>query len=368
MMDSAFFVGRSEIISWINSTLQVQIGRIEDTAFGGIACQFMDIIYPGQVAMSKVNWMAKTEPEYVTNYKVLQNCMTKNNVEKFVDVDRLVKGRYQDNLEFMQWLKRFYELKVHELPVDYDVQAVRVKGKGGDKYNTIMNKGGLGTKASGRIVPKPRGATTTTAPTPKTATTSTTKKATTTTKSSTATTMKENRVMSSRANTVTTTKPSSPGLKKKIMPSSSTSSNSAAVMAEINALKSSNEEANKTLSELRLEMDGLEKERDFYFEKLRDVEILLQDLEDKGESTPLCAQILKILYATADGFEQVEDETALPVTSTTDDVSTMPPVPAPVTYEEEEEKDVEVFQPVIVSEDPSPSTVFSMPIVEQESY
>ena len=95
-----------------------------------------------------------TEPEYVTNYKVLQNCMTKNNVEKFVDVDRLVKGRYQDNLEFMQWLKRFYELKVHELPVDYDVQAVRVKGKGGDKYNTIMNKGGLGTKASGmyRIV------------------------------------------------------------------------------------------------------------------------------------------------------------------------------------------------------------------------
>ena len=64
--------------------------------------------------------------------------MTKNHVDKYVDVDRLVKARYQDNLEFMQWLKRFFELKVHELPADYDVQAVRVKGKGGDKYNNIM--------------------------------------------------------------------------------------------------------------------------------------------------------------------------------------------------------------------------------------
>ena len=85
----------------------------------------------------------------MSNYKILQNCMTKNHVDKFVDVDRLVKGRYQDNLEFMQWLKRFFELKVHEVPADYDAQAVRLRGKGGDKYNAIMNKGGLGTKASG---------------------------------------------------------------------------------------------------------------------------------------------------------------------------------------------------------------------------
>jgi len=353
MMDSAFFVGRTELISWINSTLQVQIGRIEDTAFGGIACQMMDIIFPGQVAMQKVNWMAKTEPEYVTNYKVLQNCMTKNNVEKFVDVDRLVKGRYQDNLEFMQWLKRFYELNVHEVPVDYDVQAVRLRGKGGDKYNNIMNKGGLGTKPSGRIVPKPRGAaaaSTAATSAPKTVTATTKKASTTTTTKST--TMKENRV-APRTNAVAV-KPASPGLKKKTAPSSTSS----AAIAEINTLKASNEEANKALSELRLEMDGLEKERDFYFEKLRDVEILLQELEDKGESTPLCAQIFKILYATAEGFEQVEEESSMTA------VTTVPSVPVP------QEEDSDVVQPPAAPEDEiiEPSqTVFSM-AVEQESY
>jgi RP/EB family microtubule-associated protein len=72
---------------------------------------------------------------------------------------------------------------------------------------------------------------------------------------------------------------------------------------EIAALKQANADAARAYAELRSEMEGLEKERDFYFEKLRDIEIVLQDLEDKGESTPVSASLFKILYATADGFE-----------------------------------------------------------------
>ena len=49
---------------------------------------------------------------------------------------------------------------------------------------------------------------------------------------------------------------------------------------------------------MRGEMDGLEKERDFYFEKLRDIEVLMQELEDKGQGTELSAAVFKILYAT----------------------------------------------------------------------
>ena len=55
-------------------------------------------------------------------------------------------------------------------------------------------------------------------------------------------------------------------------------------------------------------MEDLEKERDFYFEKLRDIEIVLQDLEDRGEGTSVSASLFKILYATADGFEPATSE------------------------------------------------------------
>ena len=83
-------------------------------ASGAIACQLLDMIYPGQVPMSKINWGAKQSFEFVANYKVLQTCFTKLHIDKFIDVDRLISGKYMDNLEFMQWFKRYYELTLSE--------------------------------------------------------------------------------------------------------------------------------------------------------------------------------------------------------------------------------------------------------------
>lgn len=45
-------------------------------------------------------------------------------------------------------------------------------------------------------------------------------------------------------------------------------------------------------------MEGLEKERDFYFGKLRDIEVKCQE-EDK--SSPVVEKVLEILYATEVG-------------------------------------------------------------------
>lgn len=48
--------------------------------------------------------------------------------------------------------------------------------------------------------------------------------------------------------------------------------------------------------ELKLTVDGLEKERDFYFSKLRDIELICQ--EHESENNPILSKIINILYAT----------------------------------------------------------------------
>ena len=70
----------------------------------------MDAIYPGTFNIGKVKWGAKFDYEYVENYKVLQNAFDKNGIKKHIDVDKLVKAKYQDNLEFCQWIKRYFDL------------------------------------------------------------------------------------------------------------------------------------------------------------------------------------------------------------------------------------------------------------------
>ena len=48
--------------------------------------------------------------------------------------------------------------------------------------------------------------------------------------------------------------------------------------------------------ELKLTVDGLEKERDFYFSKLRDIELICQ--EHESDTNPHLSRIMDILYAT----------------------------------------------------------------------
>jgi len=68
---------------------------------------------------------------------------------------------------------------------------------------------------------------------------------------------------------------------------------------------------NAIILEKNLTIEGLEKERDFYFGKLRDIEVMAQEQEGATvESTPgeFGQKILEMLYATEEGFAVPEED------------------------------------------------------------
>ena len=70
--------------------------------------------------MNKVNWKAKNDYEFINNLKLLQSAFEKVGVKRYVEVEKLSKAKYQDNLEFIQWLKRYYDLNCGDRGKDYD--------------------------------------------------------------------------------------------------------------------------------------------------------------------------------------------------------------------------------------------------------
>ena len=162
------------------------------------------------------------------------DCFTKHGIDRTVPVESLVKCKMQDNLEFLQWSKRFWD---QYFP--------------GHEYDAVARRKGAGTSA-----PAPTAARTSTGA-------STTRK----------------------TGTTPVTRPAARG----------------ATPAGSSALKQENEQLKEAIG-------GLEKERDFYFSKLRDIELLLQNAVEQDPSLEadengLVKNIQTILYSTEEGFE-----------------------------------------------------------------
>lgn len=92
------------------------MGNVSCVSFVGAAyCQMMEMIFPNCINLKRVKMSAKLEHEWFHNMKLLQEALTRVKLDKTIPVDRLIKGRFQDNFEFLQWFKKFFDSQAPDL-------------------------------------------------------------------------------------------------------------------------------------------------------------------------------------------------------------------------------------------------------------
>uniref|UniRef100_T1IA44 Microtubule-associated protein RP/EB family member 1 n=2 Tax=Rhodnius TaxID=13248 RepID=T1IA44_RHOPR len=265
-------LSRHDMLAWVNDCLQSNFTKIEELCTGAAYCQYMDMLFPGSIPVKRIKFKTNLEHEYIQNFKLLQAAFKKKNVDKIVPIDKLVKGKFQDNFEFLQWFKKFFD-------ANYS----------GQEYCALTARGG---EAMGMASGTGSKSTTTLGLTNRRSSKSdlTTQQAQQTHQTGSARTLSKPIAASSKA----TTRNYAPV----VQPSATN------LQYSRNRDQQTIEELSNQLSDVKLSVDGLEKERDFYFGKLRDIEVVCQ--EHEGES-PVLQRILEILYATEDGFAPPED-------------------------------------------------------------
>lgn len=65
----------------------------------------------------------------------------------------------------------------------------------------------------------------------------------------------------------------------------------------------------RTVADLRITLDELQRERDFYFNKLREIEVATQEAIESKPDDPFVRRVNNILYAVEEGFV-IPDDTA----------------------------------------------------------
>ncbi|KFV70819.1 Microtubule-associated protein RP/EB family member 3, partial [Dryobates pubescens] len=225
-------LSRHDMLAWVNDSLQLNYTKIEQLCSGAAYCQFMDMLFPGCVHLRKVKFQAKLEHEYIHNFKVLQAAFKKMGVDKVgPQVERLVKGKFQDNFEFIQWFKKFFD-------ANYD----------GKEYNPLLARQGQDVtpppNPGDHIFNKPK------------------------------------KPIGTAGRT-----PAHPCL---LLVGPGSTLGVGTLNLRFGPFLQ--------LMDLKLTVDGLEKERDFYFSKLRDIELICQ--EHENENSPIITGIISVLYAT----------------------------------------------------------------------
>ncbi|XP_062132772.1 microtubule-associated protein RP/EB family member 1 isoform X4 [Drosophila sulfurigaster albostrigata] len=320
-------LSRHDMLAWVNDCLQSQFTKIEELCTGAAYCQFMDMLFPNSVPVKRVKFRTNLEHEYIQNFKILQAGFKKMSVDKIIPVDKLIKGRFQDNFEFLQWFKKFFDANYDGR--DYDPLSQR----GGIKLGSACGGSGSHAGSAGGssnndlhlMHRRPQ--------------------------HSTlqqhhhhpqqqqqphhhngrnAATLRNHQIGMGSSKNITkafefvgdeieagdgdsrSVSKVPPRTTNSTPPNRLVAGNTGAVKKNDAAGAASNhqiEELSNQVMDMRLNLEGLEKERDFYFSKLRDIEILCQEADD-ADPAQLIQKILDILYATEtpqDGFAPPDD-------------------------------------------------------------
>ncbi|KAL6926166.1 hypothetical protein ACO0SA_003845 [Hanseniaspora valbyensis] len=339
-MNVAF--SRQQLINWINECLDLNLSKIEDLGVGSIYLQLMDFInvtihQNKSFPMYQVYWtmdllfedqifyeegnkklriiknpqLAGREQK-MSNYKLLQKWFQELKIKKIIPIDKLILCKFQNNLEFVQWVFK-YIMQTIKIRGFQDINEFLIYVKNENLYDPVSRRFAGASHSSltsspssetnsrrSSILPKRsngsiNGSTTTSTSSKKTLYPETISTSGTTRRAGSS----NNRILSTTSskisNNTSGSRTVSTNTAQRTPSNNSTSHNNFDIQET--------EQIKKTILKYENVIQSINSERQFYFDKLRSLELLIltiqenNNIETNPELQQLVTHVLKILYS-----------------------------------------------------------------------
>ncbi|XP_066526422.1 uncharacterized protein [Hoplias malabaricus] len=99
----------SELLAWLNCTLQSSFVKVEETCSGAAYCQLMDLLKPGCIDLKEVKFRVENEVDIYNNYKLLEHAFNKISIKEPLQFDSLIRGRFVETRNLLRWFKVFFD-------------------------------------------------------------------------------------------------------------------------------------------------------------------------------------------------------------------------------------------------------------------
>ena len=340
-MNVAF--SRQQLINWINECLDLNLSKIEDLGVGSIYLQLMDFInvtihQNKSFPMYQVYWtmdlifedqifyeegskklriiknpqLAGREQK-MSNYKLLQKWFQELKIKKIIPIDKLILCKFQNNLEFVQWIFK-YIMQTIKIRGFQDINEFLIYVKNENLYDPVSRRFAGASHSSSISSPSSETNSRRSSILPKRSNGSINGSITTNSSSSKKTLYPEtvstsgttrragssnNRILSTTSSKISSTTAGSRNVSTNTTqrtPSNNTSSHNNFDIQETEQIK-------KTISKYENVIQSINSERQFYFDKLRSLELLIltiqenNNIETNPELQQLVTHVLKILYS-----------------------------------------------------------------------
>lgn len=336
-------VSRQQLINWINDSLNLNVTRIEDLGIGSVYLQLMDyinvttnenesfpmhqvywtkdILFEDQIVNEEnkrlriiKNPQLSGRDQMMSNYKLLQKWFQELKISKNIPIDKLILCKFQNNLEFLQWIFKHFMLVIKSRGFESPDEFLRFVRKE-NLYDPISRRfagcssGGSSSSTTSRRSSVLRNRSTASSD-GSNASLLSTKRAVSNAAAARRTSSLNNCIGSPSGGKLANGQSSAGNSRKSSGNRASGFAKSSPVTDSTNFGPRDSVNTAELMAKYESIIHAINTERQFYFDKLRSLELLIltiqenNNIEEDSELQQLITHILKILYFNSDGEKE----------------------------------------------------------------